>query len=676
MAEKDSGCDDKITEECVNKSKPPNQNQNETNGINKKRSDKRESSSLDNILDDTTIQNRQNTTSKEAEWGYFSRRRVLQAVGLGASVSGLPIGFADAQSESGFVDILSIDPSSYPLIQLNIAVDTEAGRKGELTEDDFTIIEEEISKAVKSFTFTSTSLDLAFVFDDTGSMGDEIGEMKRKVIDLTNQIENADIDARYGLVSFKDSVDVDLTFTDDADQLETAVDSLNASGGDDAPEDNFDAIEAALNFDFRDGAQKVIVDITDNVSHYRGDGSGFSEYTIDEVAEDLQTNGIAFFAVAPSFGDSEESKRTLADMVDGRWIDITSADFSVILEEITETVISSYLLGYETSISRGEDRLISVEVEDPEEGTGSDSGDLVVPPGDSTATARFNYSPTEPYTGQDVTFDASDSDASDAEIESYEWDMDNDGDVEVTGESVTYAFEEVGEQTVTLRVTDSNGNQSSTEQIIDVVPFEQGVAEAFAPEFGYDADEPWYPTDPRNYIDEGEVEVYGPTALNEYHDGYDPDSDPPPDPTIFYHVVGITGEDSTPLWDQDLIAVQYWRYYVFDQFSVNYHWHDSEKFHIFLDMDSDNPFDFDQIDPILYVASAHGSVGVNNEYLDQDASIEQPTGVLSELGAHASAPDVNSLENTFERYGTESSYDSDITNNYNSRSSVAVDTFS
>lgn len=308
------------------------------------------------------------------------QRRILlklAALGGGVNAAGLSTGTALAASE--FVDILSVDPSNYPEIHLNIRVDTEAGRDGELTEEDFKIIENDVEQAIESFSFASTSADVVFVFDDTGSMFDEIAAMKSGVKGLTDDIESTGIDARYGLVSFKDFVETDLAFTDDADALKAAVDSLSAFGGGDGPEDNFDAIMTALDLGFRDDAQKVVVDITDAPSHYDGDGSGVSEHTLNEVATNLTESGAAYIAVAPDLDDPDASKKTLANEIGGLWIDIASADFSVILEEITEVVVTAYVVEYITDAAPGESRTVGVEVTDPEEGTDSDSGSLEVP---------------------------------------------------------------------------------------------------------------------------------------------------------------------------------------------------------------------------------------------------------------------------------------------------------
>lgn len=296
--------------------------------------------------------------------------------GAGAA---LPFVDVAAAQEADFVEILGTDPSDYPAVDLSVRVDTETGRSGELGEEDFRVFEDGDRRPITSFEFTSSSLDLVFVFDDSGSMGNEIGAMQRQTNQLVSDIDGAGMDARYALTSFRDDVDQDLPFTEDAEQLQDAVDALSASAGGDLPEANFDAIEAALDYDFRDGAQKVLVDITDALAHYRGDGSGISDYTLEEVADDLHETGVSYIAVSPGFEDPDAAKAVLADEVDGLWIDIGDADFDAILRSITRTVIETYILGYDSATPPGRTAPVGATVTDPERGEASATSEVHVP---------------------------------------------------------------------------------------------------------------------------------------------------------------------------------------------------------------------------------------------------------------------------------------------------------
>jgi hypothetical protein len=156
------------------------------------------------------------------------------------------------------------------------------------------------------------------------------------------------------------------------------------------------------------------------------------------------------------------------------------------------------------------------------------------------------------------------------------------------------------------------------------------LATQFAPTLYYDAAEPWFPTDPRPYTSEqdGETVVDGFDALNGYHERL-ADAGEPPNRTVFYNVVEYD--------DSPLSVVQFWMYAAFDQFTANFHWHDWEVLHVFVDTDTE--------EPQLYVASSHSTRVPNNEFLDPDPAPR----ILSELGSHSSALSVNDQPDAFQR---------------------------
>lgn len=83
-------------------------------------------------------------------------------------------------------------------------------------------------------------------------------------------------------------------------------------------------------------------------------------------------------------------------------------------------------------------------------------------------SAAFSFSPEEPVTTEEVIFDASESTDTGGAIASFEWDFDGDGAFEASGERVTTRFTEPGDQTVTLRVTDTAGNTATASKSLTV----------------------------------------------------------------------------------------------------------------------------------------------------------------------------------------------------------------
>jgi uncharacterized protein YukE len=188
----------------------------------------------------------------------------------------------------------------------------------------------------------------------------------------------------------------------------------------------------------------------------------------------------------------------------------------------------------------------------------------------------------------------------------------------------------------------SSGEDASTSALADDQA--RDLAERFAPRLYFDANEKWFPTDPRSY----ESQQDGRTIVDGFDtfEGYtkqSKQSDEPPAPTLFYHVRQYE--------ESPLAVVQYWYYSAFDQFTTNFHWHDWEVLHVFVDTDSG--------EPQLYVASSHSGRVPNNEFLDPTPN--RVPRILSELGSHSSALSVNDAVDRFERLSVDGSL-ADITN--------------
>lgn len=117
------------------------------------------------------------------------------------------------------------------------------------------------------------TVDIMFVFDTTSSMHGEIRAMQDVLIDFAKLIGADGLDFRLGLISFMDrNVGKEHTlfkfsdgvFTKKLDEFQKATDSLKPTpAGPNPCESSPDALMLALQQDFRDCPNKVIVLITD-----------------------------------------------------------------------------------------------------------------------------------------------------------------------------------------------------------------------------------------------------------------------------------------------------------------------------------------------------------------------------------------------------------------------------
>jgi hypothetical protein len=317
---------------------------------------------------------------------------------LAANIFGIGCSQAQPEHSDNIINILGIDPTAYPKIKVNIFVDELCAATGNLVKDDFTVEEDGTGVAIDNFYFTGKAsgqmLDLAVVFDETDTMADEIRAMKSNVDDLTNKIKASDIDARYSLVTFKNEVMPKIEWTADPEVFKREVNQLRASGGYyQRPEDSLGGVAKALSFGFRPDAQKIIIVITDEPSMQRGDGWSNSTYHQDDVQLDLIDAGVMLVAVSPDFRSRSipsniprsdlplyADMRDLAQNSGGLWIDIYSADFSVILDQLEDIITGTYVIEYTspTTTTSGS-RTVSVSVNAPDGVEGIASSTYMAP---------------------------------------------------------------------------------------------------------------------------------------------------------------------------------------------------------------------------------------------------------------------------------------------------------
>lgn len=149
---------------------------------------------------------------------------------------------------------------------------------------------------------TPSPLDLIFVIDTTGSMWDDIDQVKAQATELADRIAADVADYRLGLVTYRDHPvfpygdpgdqpsTVVLPLTTDANAAVDAIQSLIVGGGADWSESVYSGLMAAIDQAWRDGAEKAIILLGDAPPH---DPEPFTGYTLDDVL-------VAAYAVDPA----------------------------------------------------------------------------------------------------------------------------------------------------------------------------------------------------------------------------------------------------------------------------------------------------------------------------------------------------------------------------------------
>jgi Mg-chelatase subunit ChlD len=147
-------------------------------------------------------------------------------------------------------------------------------------------------------------LDLAFLIDITGSMGDELRYVNREVVSIVHRVRAAvpDVRVRVGGVFYRDRGDdvrlQRLPFTSNAHTFSNSMTRITAGGGGDYPEDMNAGLEMAMRgLDWSRGrAARVLVVIADAPPQSYAD----AQYRYGDAMRDASARGIRLLPVAAS----------------------------------------------------------------------------------------------------------------------------------------------------------------------------------------------------------------------------------------------------------------------------------------------------------------------------------------------------------------------------------------
>lgn len=271
------------------------------------------------------------------------------------------------------------------------------------------------------------SVDLVFVIDATSSMQDDIAAVQEFATDLAGQVEERTASYRFALVTYQDfpartgeptdyPSQVETGFTDDTGEFQEALDAIELGNGGDPPETVYSGLSEAIALPWRPGVKKVVVQLGDAPPLDPEPETGL---TADDIVEQALSVDPAEVYAVNLFGDGAgfESLAEIAERTDG---------------EVYEAADPSQVSGALADV-------IDEALSNPYAWAG---GPYVAP------------------VGKEVQFDASGSFAvDDAQIASYEWDFDGDGEYDRTVDepTTTHTYRDDFDGLVSVRVTDTEG---------------------------------------------------------------------------------------------------------------------------------------------------------------------------------------------------------------------------
>jgi len=218
-------------------------------------------------------------TFPENSWGFNSTNRVKVTVKNGETlVAGAKASIINEQGEAVFTAVSDSKGNAYLFTDMpsgSISISS-----GESTATAlFTETEREISVELQSNAEKLNVIEIMFVVDVTGSMGDEISFLKAELSDVINRIasENSGSQIKLALLFYRDNTDrvpfdyydfTDVTVPDGMTLMQNALNKQYADGGGDYPEAVDEALDMAVNKQWSTGATtKIIYHVLDAPAH-------------------------------------------------------------------------------------------------------------------------------------------------------------------------------------------------------------------------------------------------------------------------------------------------------------------------------------------------------------------------------------------------------------------------
>lgn len=169
-------------------------------------------------------------------------------------------------------------------------------------------------------------LDMVFIIDRSGSMGDDIQNVKNNISAFTEKLKDKNIDYRLGLIVYEqDTIVYDIT--NNVETFKNNLNSINVTGG---TENGLDGIKDALDkYSYYANSIKYFVLIGDEPIYSR---KGYSD---EQIINELKSENVILTAIGTENMRSQYSKFTSSTR--GQFLNLEN-DFSYLLTEIFDQI--------------------------------------------------------------------------------------------------------------------------------------------------------------------------------------------------------------------------------------------------------------------------------------------------------------------------------------------------
>ncbi|MDD4309658.1 MAG: VWA domain-containing protein, partial [Candidatus Cloacimonetes bacterium] len=262
------------------------------------------------------------------------------------------------------LNVSGINISNLPSVYLTASVNSPSGPITDLEPANFSIYENSVEQQNNFAVITPddeelvSSADIVFVLDVTGSMSDEINSVRANMQSFMSQLDTQNIDYRIGFVVYGDIVYVynQYMFYTEYQEIMSIINNISlgehgiGSGGD-GPENQMEAMAEGSIFNWRPGASRVMIMLTDASAH---EADGVTPWTGgDLLAQRLIPNNVVVFPIFNvSNAVSVSQYLPIAQETNpmGTYYYIYD-NFNAIINEIGNYISSLYTVHYTSSVN-------------------------------------------------------------------------------------------------------------------------------------------------------------------------------------------------------------------------------------------------------------------------------------------------------------------------------------
>lgn len=181
------------------------------------------------------------------------------------------------------------------------------------------------------------TLDLIFVIDTTGSMEDDIAEVRANALRILDRVAASGADWRISIVTYRDHPQapygdpgdypsrVELNFSSDYGEITDAINGIRIGGGADFQESVYSGLHTAISQSWRPGVRKVIILMGDAPPHNPEPITGYTHNSVLQAAYDADPVSIYPIQIADD-SDTRFAFQSLADGSSGRLFTARTAD--------------------------------------------------------------------------------------------------------------------------------------------------------------------------------------------------------------------------------------------------------------------------------------------------------------------------------------------------------------